>query len=223
MSRWSLSMRFDLSVYLVTDATLCQSYGLERTVKEAVEGGVTMVQLRDKHANEKAMIEQAKRLSAVLKPRGIPLIINDRLNVALASSADGLHVGQSDSSVREARDALGPNAIIGLSINTHAQLNAMPIDALNYVGLGPVFATASKQDHAVPLGFDGLAALAKESAVPSVAIGGLKAQHIDAVQRSGAHGMAVISAICGQDSPQNAARELATRWHQREVMHSGGA
>lgn len=216
-------MRFDLSVYLVTDATLCQPYGLERTVEDAVAGGVTMVQLRDKHASDKAMIEQAKRLNAVLKPKGIPLIINDRLKVALASGAEGVHVGQSDTTAREARDALGSDAIVGLSINTFEQLKAIPIEGLDYVGLGPVFATTSKQDHAPPLGFDGLAALVKASAVPSVAIGGLKAQHIDAVQRSGAHGMAVISAICGQASPQNAARELATRWRQREVMRSGGA
>lgn len=216
-------MRFDLSVYLVTDATLCQPYGLERTVEDAVDGGVTMVQLRDKHASETTMIEQAKRLITVLKPKGIPLIINDRLNVALASGADGVHVGQSDTTVREARDALGPNAIIGLSINTLEQLSRIPIEGLDYIGLGPVFATASKQDHAAPLGFDGLAALVEASVVPSVAIGGLKAEHIDAVQRSGAHGMAVISAICGQASPQSAAKELATRWRQREVMHSGGA
>ncbi|MDR5898971.1 thiamine phosphate synthase [Halomonas vilamensis] len=216
-------MRFDLSVYLVTDAVLCQSYGLERTVEEAVAGGVTMVQLRDKYASEKTMVEQAKRLSAILKPKGVPLIINDRLNVALASGAEGLHVGQSDTTVREARDALGPDAIIGLSVNTLEQLHAAPSEALDYVGLGPVFATASKQDHAAPLGFDGLAALVEASAVPSVAIGGLKAQHIDAVQRSGAHGMAVISAICGHPSPQSAARELTTRWRQREAMHSGGA
>lgn len=216
-------MRFDLSVYLVTDATLCRPYGLERTVEEAVAGGVTMVQLRDKHASEKSMIAQAKRLNAVLKPKGIPLIINDRLEVALASGAEGVHVGQSDTTVREARNALGPDAIIGLSINTLEQLNRVPAEGLDYVGLGPVFATASKQDHAAPLGFDGLARLVAASTVPSVAIGGLKAQHIDAVQRSGAHGMAVISAICGQASPQNAARELATRWCQREVMRSGGA
>ncbi|MCL7929956.1 thiamine phosphate synthase [Halomonas llamarensis] len=215
-------MRFDLSVYLVTDATLCQPYGLERTVEDAVAGGVTMVQLRDKHASETTMIEQAKRLNAILKPKNVPLIINDRLNVALASGAEGLHVGQSDTTVREARDALGPNAIIGLSINTLEQLNSMPLEGLDYVGLGPVFATTSKQDHATPLGFDGLATLVEVSAVPSVAIGGLKAQHIDAVKRSGAHGIAVISAICGQASPQNAAKELAMRWRQREVMRSGG-
>ncbi|MGM0521822.1 MAG: thiamine phosphate synthase [Pseudomonadota bacterium] len=216
-------MRFDLSVYLVTDATMCQLYGLERTVEEAVAGGVTMVQLRDKHASEKSMIDQAKRLNAVLKPQGIPLIINDRLKVALASGAEGLHVGQSDTTVREARDALGPDAIVGLSINTFEQLKATPNEGLDYVGLGPVFATASKQDHAAPLGFDGLAALVKASAVPSVAIGGLKTRHVEAVKQSGANGMAVISAICGQASPQSAARELATRWRQREVMRSGDA
>ncbi|WP_075880600.1 thiamine phosphate synthase [Vreelandella massiliensis] len=216
-------MRLDLSVYLVTDPDLCQPYGLERTVKEAVEGGVSIVQLRDKHASKEAMVEQAKRLKALLAPSGVPLIINDRLGVALASGADGLHVGQGDASVAEAREALGPDAIIGLSINTLAQLNDAPVERLDYVGLGPVFATASKQDHAQPLGFAGLAALVEASAIPSVAIGGLKTRHVEAVKQSGANGMAVISAICGQASPRAAAQDIAARWRDAFVTHSGGA
>lgn len=111
-------MRCDLSLYLVTDAALCAEAGLEATVEAAVKGGVTLVQLRDKHASDEAMIAQAQRLKALLAGTGVPLIINDRLNVAVASQADGLHVGQSDTAVQEARQALGSQAIIGLSINT---------------------------------------------------------------------------------------------------------
>lgn len=199
-------MPFDLSLYLVTDAALCDAYGLEQTVEAAVSGGVTIVQLRDKHASDEQMSAQAKRLKALLAGTGVPLIINDRLQVALASQADGLHVGQSDAAVEKARRVLGEQAIIGLSINTFAQLQAAPIALLNYVGIGPVFATGSKQDHAEPIGFDGLASLVNACPLPSVAIGGLKAAHAISVQRAGANGIAVISAICGQPDPFRAAR-----------------
>lgn len=206
-------MRFDLSLYLVTDAPLCAAIGLERTVVEAVKGGVSFVQLRDKHASDADMIAQAKRLKAALAGSGVPLVINDRLEVALQSGADGLHVGQSDTAVQEARTALGPKAFIGLSINTLEQLHAAPVSLLDYVGLGPVFATPSKSDHAAPLGFEGLAQLAAASSLPSVAIGGLKAAHAEQVFQAGAHGLAVISAICGQPSPYAAARAFARAEH----------
>lgn len=199
-------MPFDLSLYLITDAELCAGIGLEKTVEAAVQGGITMVQLRDKHASDEHMIAQAKRLKAVLAGSGVPLIINDRLVVAAESGADGLHVGQSDTAVQEARQTLGSNAIIGLSINTLTQLQDAPLELLDYVGLGPVFATASKQDHAQPIGFEGLAQLASASQLPCVAIGGLKAEHAARVKAAGANGSAVISAICGQPDPRLAAQ-----------------
>ena len=177
-------MALDLSLYLVTDAALCSDYGLEQTVEAAVNGGVTVVQLRDKHASDAQMTAQAKRLKELLTGTGVPLIINDRLQVALESQADGLHVGQSDAAVQEARRALGDQAIIGLSINTLAQLQAAPIELLDY----------------------GLATLVKACPLPCVAIGGLKASHTGSVQQAGANGLAVISAICGQPDPCQAAR-----------------
>ncbi|MFI0473595.1 thiamine phosphate synthase [Halomonas sp. HMF6819] len=199
-------MTLDLSLYLVTDAVLCRDYGLERTVEAAVRGGVSVVQLRDKHASDAAMIDEAKRLKALLAGTGVPLIINDRLTVALESGADGLHVGQSDAAALEARQMLGPEAIIGLSINTLTELERAPLEALSYFGLGPVFATASKSDHAAPLGWNGLAELARASRLPTVAIGGLKAEHVDDVLAAGANGLAVISAICGTPDPCLAAK-----------------
>lgn len=210
-------MSFDLSLYLVTDAKLCTPFGLEQTVAAAVQGGVTIVQLRDKHASDAQMIAQAKRLKTLLAGSGVPLIINDRLNVAIESNADGLHVGQSDTAVQEARQALGLNAIIGLSINTLPQLKAVPVELLDYVGLGPVFATGSKQDHAQPIGFDGLAGLAEICPLPSVAIGGLKVEHAARVKATGAHGLAVISAICGQPDPRQAAQAFSEAWHTQEA------
>ncbi|WNK20557.1 thiamine phosphate synthase [Halomonas piscis] len=211
-------MEFDLSVYLVTDTDLCSEAGVEHTVEEAVAGGATIVQLRDKLASDEAMIELARRLKdalddhAELTGRYVPLIINDRLNVALESGADGLHVGQSDTAVRDAREAMGEEAIIGLSIHNAEQLTKAPLELLDYVGFGPVFATQSKADHSAPIGFEGLAALVEACPMPGVAIGGVKAEHAEAVKQSGARGMAVVSAICGQPSPREAAQALAQRW-----------
>lgn len=199
-------MRLDLSLYLITDPDLCAEHGLVETVVAAVRGGVTVVQLRDKHASDPEMIAQSRRLKAALAGSGVPLIINDRLEVALAAGADGLHLGQDDGDVLEARQALGADAILGLSVQTHEQLARVDPSRLNYLGLGPVFATPSKGDHARPIDFEGLAALVAASPLPSVAIGGLKAEHAAAVRAAGAQGAAVISAICGQPDPEAAAR-----------------
>lgn len=203
-------MSLDLSLYLVTDPALCANFGLAETVAAAVSGGVTVVQLRDKHASDAEMIAQARRIKQAIAGSGVPLIINDRLEVALASGADGLHMGQDDGNVAVARQALGPQAILGLSVQRLEQLDtdALDTDALDYLGLGPVFATSTKGDHATPIGFDGLAALAAASPLPSVAIGGLKREHVAKVRAAGADGLAVVSAICGTPDPQAAAREL---------------
>lgn len=206
MSNPPPSKAFDLALYLVTDAELCAQAGLIDTVLAAVRGGVTMVQLRDKSASDDELTTQARTLMTALEGTGVPLIINDRLEVALAARADGLHIGQGDGDVAEARRRLGPDAILGLSVENPAQLAAIDQEKLDYLGLGPVFATASKQDHAPPLGMEGLATLATTSALPTVAIGGLKAVHVEAVRQAGADGLAVISAICGQSDPHAAAR-----------------
>ncbi|WP_304525568.1 thiamine phosphate synthase [Halomonas sp. I5-271120] len=205
MCNHSPSKAFDLTLYLVTDAALCAKKGLIDTVLAAVRGGVTMVQLRDKTASDAELIDQARRLMTALHGTGVPLIINDRLDVAIAAGADGLHIGQEDGAVAEARRKLGPNAILGLSVENSTQLAALDPQGLDYLGIGPVFATASKQDHAPPLGIGGLTELAASSPLPSVAIGGLSASHVEAIRQSGAHGLAVISAICGQPDPQAAA------------------
>jgi thiamine-phosphate pyrophosphorylase len=199
-------MRLDLSLYLVTDPGLCAEQGLVETVVAAVRGGVTVVQLRDKHASDGEMIDQARRLKAALAGSGVPLIINDRLAVALESGADGLHIGQDDGEVAIARADLGEQALLGLSVQTLAQLARVDAERLDYLGLGPVFATPSKHDHAEPLGFAGLASLVAASPLPAVAIGGLKAEHAAAVRQAGARGLAVISAICGRSDPEAAAR-----------------
>jgi len=204
-------MRLDLSLYLVTDPRLCAERGLVETVVAAVRGGVTVVQLRDKHASDGEMIDQARRLKAALAGSGVPLIINDRLAVAVESGADGLHMGQDDGEVAAARAALGEGALLGLSVQTLEQMAQVDVGRLDYLGLGPVFATPSKHDHAEPLGFEGLTRLAAASPLPAVAIGGLKAEHATAVRQAGTLGPAVISAICGCPDPEAAARAFFTR------------
>ncbi|SDI99832.1 thiamine phosphate synthase [Billgrantia gudaonensis] len=204
-------MRLDLTLYLVTDPHLCAERGLVETVVAAVRGGVTLVQLRDKHASDAVLIDQARRLKAALAGSGVPLIVNDRLAVAVESGADGLHIGQDDGDVAEARTALGEAAILGLSVQNLEQMAHIDAERLDYLGLGPVFATPSKRDHAEPLGFAGLASLVAASPLPAVAIGGLKAEHATAVRDVGAQGAAVVSAICGQPDPEAAARAFFTR------------
>ncbi|CAM3523024.1 thiamine phosphate synthase [Halomonas lysinitropha] len=203
-------MRLDLSLYLITDRGRCAGLGLVETVMAAVRGGVTMVQLRDKQARDAELIDQARQLKTALAGSGVPLIINDRLEVALACGADGLHIGQDDGDVARARGALGSEAILGLSVQTHEQMVRVDAEHLDYLGLGPVFATPSKHDHAEPLGFEGLASLVAASPLPTVAIGGLKAEHVAATHQAGAQGLAVVSAICGAPDPEAAARAFCS-------------
>jgi thiamine-phosphate pyrophosphorylase len=197
---------FDLSVYLITDPALCAARGLVETAVAAVRGGATMVQLRDKAADDDTLIRQGLALKRALAGSGVPLIINDRIEVAAAIGADGIHVGQSDAAVETARQRLGPDAIVGLSIQTVAQAETLDPDSVDYVGVGPVFATVTKPDHAAPLGLDGLAHVCAACALPAVAIGGLTAAHGSAILAAGARGLAVVSAICAATDPEAAAR-----------------
>ena len=197
---------FDLSVYLITDPLLCAGRGVIETALAAVRGGVKIVQLRDKTASDAELISLGRALKQALAGSGALLIVNDRVEVARAIGADGIHVGQSDAAAADARKALGPDAIIGLSIQTTEQAAALDPAIVDYIGVGPVFATATKPDHAPPLGFDGLARVCAASALPAVAIGGLSAAHARAVFAAGARGLAVVSGICAAEKPEAAAR-----------------
>lgn len=213
----------DLAVYLITDPALCAARGLGETVAAAVRGGATIVQLRDKDAPDAVLIEQARALKALLAGSGVPLIINDRVAVAAAAGADGVHVGQSDDAAAAARAMLGPRAIIGLSIQTIDHARAVDPAVVDYVGVGPVFATATKPDHAPPLGLDGLAAVCAASPVPAVAIGGLGVANAADVLAAGARGIAVVSALCAVADPEQAARDLADAVRvARDITASGG-
>ncbi|TAX22697.1 thiamine phosphate synthase [Rhizobium leguminosarum] len=200
---------FDLSLYLVLDPDLCAGIGMVETARLAVAGGATIVQLRDKHAGTIGMIETGRALKQALDGTGALLIINDDVEAAIAIGADGLHIGQEDMGARRARTMIGPDMILGLSVETAALASTVDPDLIDYTGVGPVFATPTKADHKQPIGFDGLARLVKASPVPSVAIGGLKADHVAQVFAAGAEGLAVVSAICGTPDPEAATRRIA--------------
>lgn len=199
---------FDPAVYLVTDRGLTRGRDLLEVVEQAVAGGAGLVQLREKHADTREFLDLARALRARLEPRGVPLLVNDRIDVALAAGAAGVHLGQSDMPVAEARALLGPDALIGLSVETPEQAREAEGLDVDYLGVSPVFATPTKADTGPAWGLDGLAGLAAWSRHVLVAIGGIAPANAAQVVRAGAHGLAVVSAICAAPSPREAAAAL---------------
>ena len=201
-----------LRLCLVTDAAACAPRDLADVVRAAVRGGVTSVQLREKRLETRAFVARARLLQEVLSeaPEKVPLIINDRVDVALACAADGVHVGQSDMHATIVRRLL-PDAIIGMSVESAADARAVAVEALpvDYLGVSPVFATPTKTDTAPPLGLAGLAAIRALTSLPLVAIGGIAAANAAEVLAAGADGLAVVSAICAATDPEAAAERLA--------------
>lgn len=199
-----------LRLQLVTDSALCGERGVLAVVEAAVAGGVCCVQLREKRLATRAFVERARALKAWLTPRGVPLIINDRVDVALACGADGVHVGQSDMAPEDVR-RLMPGALIGLSVESLAQLAAAEAAPVDYYGVSPVFVTATKADAAPALGLAGLAAIRARTNRPLVGIGGIDAGNAAGVLAAGADGLAVVSALCAAVDPATAARALRSR------------
>ncbi len=198
----------DLSLYLVAGPADCANGDLVATVREAVAGGVTVVQLRDKAASDEEFTALARQLKLVLEGTGVPLVINDRVHLVEAIGAHGIHVGVKDLPAREVRRIVGDSVLIGTSINP-ADTSTLPDPAfVDHVGIGPVFATSTKPDHDAPIGFDGLARLIAQARVPAVAIGGIKHGHAAQALQAGAHGVCVVSAIAGAAGPRDAARRL---------------
>lgn len=179
----------------------------------AARGGAWAVQLRDKHTTNAELAELARDLLIVLRPLGVKLIINDRLDVACAIDVDGLHIGQGDGHPEQARARLGRGKLLGLSIETLAQGEVVP-KCVDYIGVGPVRATATKPDHAAPVGMAGLAAIVAQARVPAFAIGGVGPGDAYAIKAAGAVGMAVVSAITRAPDPEAATRALCAEWGQ---------
>jgi thiamine-phosphate pyrophosphorylase len=198
----------DLRVYCVTDGPLTAARGLVETVLAAVRGGATLVQLRDPAAKAGALAAQGRALLAALQPHGVPLIINDRPDVARAIGAAGVHVGQEDLSVADVRAIVGPDALVGLSITDPAQMAGVPWDLIDHIGVGPVVSKGVKPDAAEPMGLAGLEACVRRSRRPVVAIGGIGLDNAADCIAAGADGVAVVAAIAGAQDPQAAARVL---------------
>jgi thiamine-phosphate pyrophosphorylase len=199
---------FDLAVYLITDPVLTGARSVIETVEAAIAGGATVIQLRDPEAKTRALVEEARAILALTKAAGVPFIVNDRIDVALAAGADGVHVGQSDMTVADARRLIGPDPILGLSITSEADLDVSDLNGVDYLGVGPVFATTTKLDAAPPISAGGLEAIAARTTLPIVAIGGLHAGNAADAIAAGAHGIAIVSAICAAPDPEAATREL---------------
>ena len=196
-------------LYLVTDEIERCRYGLLETVRRAVEGGVTIVQYRSEKLSHDEQRREVLPLQAYRRSVNIPLIINDNVQLAVEIDADGIHIGQNDMPVPEARALIGHGKILGLTVTTKEEMAAVNTELVDYLGCGPVFPTITKDDAPPPMGVDGWAELARMSPLPVVAIGGLNKERTAAIRDTGlAAGVAVVSYICAAENPTLAAQEL---------------
>lgn len=200
-----------LELYLVTDRSLSLGRSLLDIVSAAIQGGATMVQLREKECDTREFVALGRSVHDLLHSAGIPLIINDRADIAQVIGAEGLHIGQHDMEYADARHLLGPEAIIGLSVENEEQARAcLSLEGLDYIGASPVFSTPTKTDTAPALGLKGLRRVRNivGTDLPMVAIGGINLSNIQDIIHSGADGIAVVSAICSAENPTEATASL---------------
>jgi thiamine-phosphate pyrophosphorylase len=205
--------RGDLRLNAIVDPERAGGHDLAELARLCAEGGATLVQLRDKKSETRAMVERARAIKQALKPFGVAFVVNDRIDVALAAEADGVHLGSDDMPVQDARRLLGPNALIGLSIKSAAEAEAAPLDLIDYVGSGGVYVTLSKEQKNAPIGPAGLARIVavlklRAGNLPVCGIAGIDAGNAAAVIGAGADGIAVISALSLAPDPAAAARAL---------------
>jgi len=203
-----LQNKIDYTLYLVTDAALAAPRNIREIVRAAVAGGVTCVQLREKRRSTRECIVEALALQEFLKPLSIPLIINDRADIALAVRADGLHLGQTDMPIDMARRIVGASMIIGVSAESVEDAVRAERAGADYISVSPIFATPTKTDTAAPLGIEGLKAIRSRVATPLIGIGGLNRRNIATVIQNGADGVAVVSTVVCAEDPGQAAAEL---------------
>ncbi|MDQ7029287.1 MAG: thiamine phosphate synthase [Ardenticatenia bacterium] len=200
--------KLDLSVYVITSAALASPRSVLGVVRAALRGGATVVQLREKKTSTQRLIELGQALLQVTRPAGVPLIVNDRVDVALAVNADGVHVGQEDMPAALARRLIGPDKILGVSAETVEQALMAQRDGADYLGVGDVYGTTTKPDAGPPIGLEGLRRVAQAVHIPVVGIGGITPDNAADVVAHGAEGVAVISAVFGAPDPEEAVRRL---------------
>lgn len=204
------SVRYTL--YLVMGSQDCRGRDPVRVLEMAIDGGITLFQFREKGSplTLRETVALGERLRHLCRERNIPFIVNDRADLALVLDADGLHIGQDDLPVREARRLIGPHRLLGVSAETVEEANRAVRDGADYLGVGPIYATATKPDAGKPIGPRAIAEMRRNlsTPVPVVGIGGIDVMGVAEVIQAGADGVAVVSAIAGKEGPQKAASEL---------------
>ncbi len=204
--------KIDPMLYLVTDRSLCLGRELISIVEQAVQGGTTIVQLREKEFSGRDFYELTLEMKKMLSKYGVPLVINDRLDIALAAGVEGVHLGQNDIHPLHARRLLGEQAIVGLSVESMEQINEAENYDLDYIAISPVFSTPTKTDTIIEWGLDGLNKAKSVSRHTIIAIGGINKRNARQVIQAGADGIAVVSAICSSANPYQAARYLLSEF-----------
>lgn len=205
-------MRLDkkyMQLYAVTDRAWTGNKTLCEQIKEALENGVTCVQLREKNLDEASFIEEAKKISVLCRQYNTPFIVNDNVNVAIASNADGIHIGQEDMGLKDVREIVGENMIIGISAHTVEEAKFAQENGADYIGIGAVFETSTKNDVDV-IPYEKVKSICDAVDIPKVAIGGINAENILKLKGSGIDGVAVVSAIFGAKDIGKATKELYT-------------
>jgi thiamine-phosphate pyrophosphorylase len=195
-------------LYVVTGSRCVGRHSLLAIVEGSIRGGAGVIQYREKNLNTRQMVEAATALSALCRQKGVVFLINDRLDVALAVDAHGVHLGQSDMPVPQARKLLGPEKLLGVSVQDIETMDAAENAGADYLSFSPVFTTPTKPDHERPLGLERVRVLAGRTGLPTVAIGGINRTNAAEVMRAGVRGICVISAVMGAPDPEAAAREL---------------
>jgi thiamine-phosphate pyrophosphorylase len=219
VNRGAILRDFDPTLYFVTDTALCGTRGVVETVRQAVDGGVTCVQVRAKDVSTAQCLALLTEVANAVGDR-VPVIVDDRVDVYLAArlrgaAVHGVHVGQSDLPIDVVRALVGNDAIVGWSANTADHLDVigrLPSDTVNYLGIGVIRATATKPDHPAPLGIDGFEQLRLLTALPCVAIGGISLDDVAALRAAGAAGAAVVSALCAAEEPRSIAASFRREW-----------
>lgn len=198
----------DLSLYILTDKDLSLGRSDEEVVSEAIRGGATMIQYRYKSGGARRMMDEAVKLRDICRESAVPFIVNDRLDVALASGADGVHLGQDDLDAASARKIAGPDFIIGVSVRTPVECALAQESGADYLAANGIFQTSTKTDFGDPLGIEGLSVICESTELPVVAIGGINSENTARIIRSGADGIAVISHVVGHEDIQGRCASL---------------
>lgn len=213
----------DWDVYLVTDRSFSRARSTLEIVTAAVQGGVSAVQLREKDLESRAFYEEGTKIRTYLRDCQVPLIINDRIDIALAVNADGVHLGQKDLPVRVARRILGPDSFIGISVEKPTDIDADALECADYLAVSPVFATGTKTDTGAAWGLEGLRSVRTMTDVPLIAIGSIKIGNARDVVLAGADCVAVITAIVSADDPADATRQLVNAVRDAKLACRGAS